>query len=62
MAIENGVQDWDRIVVSAEEPKSIEGIGDEGATVMPQGAQMPTEQIPMQQMPAEQAQINEEIY
>lgn len=60
MAIENGVQDWDRIVVSVEEPNSIEGIGDEGATVTPQGAPMPTEQIPMQQMPAEQAQSNEE--
>lgn len=33
-AIEDGVQDWDKIIVTAESPESVPGIGDEGATVM----------------------------
>lgn len=33
LAIDRGVQDWDRIIIDNENPESINGVGDEGATV-----------------------------
>lgn len=43
MAIENGVQDWDKIVVSAENPDSVAQVGDAGGTMV-----MPEEQAQME--------------
>jgi len=34
LAIENGIQDWDKIVVSSNDPSSVEGVGDSGGTIV----------------------------
>lgn len=49
VAIERGLTDWDKIIITQENPESVEGIGDESAT-------MPEEQYPMEEMPQDYQQ------
>lgn len=35
MAIDNGIQDWDKIIVSAGNPSAVAGVGDASGTVVP---------------------------
>jgi len=34
LAIENGITDWNKIIVSADDPNAIAGVGDEGGTIV----------------------------
>lgn len=56
-AIDNGIQDWDKIIVSAVDPNSVDGVGDEGGTVVPQ------EQPQLNLMPGAQqeAEVSEQF-
>lgn len=44
--IDQGIQDADRILVQAETPESMPGVGPEGATVMPEGMPMDPGMLP----------------
>jgi hypothetical protein len=59
LAIENGIQDWDKIIVDAPNPSSVQGVGDPGGTTIPAETQQtvvpdetagqgtePTEEVP----------------
>lgn len=53
-AIEDGIQDWDKILVESENPNSVDGLGDEGGTVQDGEVIQDTGVIPaeaMQPMP-----------
>ncbi len=44
VAIDKGIQDYDKIIVSAEDPNSVAGVGDSGGTVV--RAEQPQEAMP----------------
>ncbi|HHH12567.1 MAG TPA: hypothetical protein ENJ77_01675 [Candidatus Moranbacteria bacterium] len=63
LAIDEGVQDWDKIIVDKTAPESVDGVGDdEGTTQTPEQLVVAArEQAPEVFTPTEQSQQPEEI-
>lgn len=60
IAIDQGIPDWDKIIVDIENPESLEGVGDTGATVVDPGTEetppVATESMP-EAAPMEASQV-----